>query len=233
MRQDGGDLIAGMAAPQGNFDGGPRVHDIVASEDKRLELRPIAGIQFPGVDNVGGLRFRLREAGLIIFHGLEVLGVVVIHCRDDERMSVVKRQRAVRLVGLDDEGTGSRGGDWPFAAFAANAPAGIVAQQMEQLGRKDRRGCLAVRAADGDAVCGIHERGQHFATVANRQLGGECRAKFRFGWRHGRRDNQFVGVRKVRWIMSDRHRYAGAFQPFRAGRGVLVATRYPMTTLLQ
>ena len=127
LRQDGGDLFAGMATPQSHLNGGTRVHDIVASEDEPLEFRPVAGIQFPGVDNVGRLRFRQRETGPIVFHGPEVFGVVVIHRRDNERLRVIKRQRTVRLVGFDDEGTFPCGGDWPFAAFAANAPAGIVA----------------------------------------------------------------------------------------------------------
>ena len=104
---------------------------------------------------------------------------------------------------------------------------------MQQFGRKDRRGRLAMRSADGNAVRGIDERGQHFPAAANRHLVGNCRAKFRFVGRHGRRDNQFVGIRQMRRIVSDRHRDAAAFQPFRAGRGVLVATRYPIAALFQ
>jgi hypothetical protein len=88
-------LLAGVSAPQGHFDGGTRVQGIVASKDKRLKFWPVVNIQFPGVDNIAGLRFRLRKTGPIVFHGSEVFGMVVVHRCDDERLGVIKRQRAV------------------------------------------------------------------------------------------------------------------------------------------
>ena len=145
-----------------------------------------------------GVLERLERAVVV-----EVIGVDV---RDQGDRGVVEQERAVRLVGLDDEqlaasrlrALSERGDD------AAVHEAGVFAE-AEQTGddHAGRRG-LAVRAGDGDETLAADQPRQRLRPVQHRDALLERQLVLRVVLPQRAGDHERVGVADVRRVVADR-----------------------------
>ena len=94
-RKGGRDGVAGESAPDCNLDCGSCVHHVVPSVHEPLDLGPVGGVEFPCLDHVRGCVDGGCVAGTVVFDGLKVLRVVVVHRCHDERAGSIEGQGAV------------------------------------------------------------------------------------------------------------------------------------------
>ena len=167
-----------------------------------------------------------------------MVGVVVFAVGDDECGRVVEGERAVRLVGFDDQDTSfprSRHRERP--GFAADGPADGFAEGEEEAGDEGGGRRLAVGAADGDGFAGADEFGEDLAAVADAAgaggFAGEGGGKLGVVAADGGREDDLVGVRDVRGVVSDGDGDAQGGEPASTRRGVEVASRDLVTLRLQ
>ena len=103
FRQGGENRLAGVSAAERHFHGGAGVPHIVFAQHERTDLRPVVGRELGRFDDIARRRHRGFVAGEVVVVRPEVVGMVVVERGDDEGLGAVERERAIRLVGFDDE----------------------------------------------------------------------------------------------------------------------------------
>ena len=82
---------------------------------------------------VARLSPRRIEAGVVVGSRLEMVWVVVVAVRDDERLGAIEREGAVRFVRFDDVRFDDHDAlpacDWKIACLAANRPFNVFAKR--------------------------------------------------------------------------------------------------------
>ena len=155
---------------------------------------------------------------------LEVIG---LDARHDGRLGTELQERAVALVGLDNQPfprvPRRTGAD--LVELAANDEGRTYARLHEDESEHRRRRRLAVGAGHGDGPPGGDDRSQHLRPAEDGGAGLPRRPHFGVASRHGGRDRHRVDVGDERWVVADVDANAEAAETLEVGRRLQVAAR--------